>query len=209
MINEKLLTEVCMRVAGDYVPFPSSRFRGTYLVSHTKENQGSILKKCRATARRSREPVILSNNVTAITGYLGASAWTSELLRMGFGALRIVTFDVHGPANTLTEMLNLVAFLKARALNLLRLTAWDIQQPRAFITLVSVLLKEYPELRVYNVPGFPLDPDEEAHGSQNEPLGRRAEAYAKEIARIHAYHANGDLVDMETVLDYMDRRDRT
>lgn len=218
MINDARLTELAIRVMSDETRHHHQDT--TYLVAQTRDNQESVLCGCLMQWGNPRDPrgwpagvprVLISNNTYAtetISGYPGAPVWKKELIRFGFRADDIQTFDVHGPANTLTELAAMVDYTKKNGWSQIRLIAAPFHQLRAFMTVVSVLLKEYPELRVYNSVGCTLDWNEPVKHSQNESSTRRSDVIAKEIKRIHVYHEKGDLVDVETVLEYLDQRDR-
>jgi hypothetical protein len=79
---------------------------------------------------------------------------------------------------------------------------------RAFITTVSVVLREFPELRVYNRVGAALPWDETAVHSQGVLQCTRSELIHSELARIERYRNKGDLVSEREVLAYLQWRDR-
>ena len=211
MIDNAKLAALCVRVMSDYIPDePATEM--TYLVAHTRSNWGSLFDKCRIEFPfPASHRVLISRNMDVTeedNGTPDASLWREELGRIGFKEDDILSFNVHGDANTFTEMVAMVNFAKENGLKRLRFRAVPFQQPRAFITVVSVLLKQYPELRIYNSAGCPLPPNEPMRSSQNTLVGRRVNEFELEIEKIHRYHANDSLVDVEAVLDYLEWRDR-
>ncbi len=208
MINESKLTELAIRVMSDPYPWSTGRPDAAYLVAQTRDNENSVLDRHCGSSPIGR--LVVSNNIDAteeMCGYAGASVWMDKLDRSDIDIPTVESFDVRGPANTLTELTAMVNYIKEKGWKKIIITATPFHQLRAFITVVSVLLKEYPELKVYNQVGCPLDWNEPMKHSQNEPSAKRSDVIAKEIRRIHTYHEKGDLVDAETVLAYLDWRD--
>ena len=80
-------------------------------------------------------------------------------------------------------------------------------QERAFITMVTAALRQYPSLKLYSVPGAPQPWDEVVTHSQGTLQGTRAELIAEEQKRIEKYIAQGDLLPCEIILEYLRKRD--
>jgi hypothetical protein len=86
--------------------------------------------------------------------------------------------------------------------------AAPFHQLRAFITTASVVLREFPELRVYNQVGTALPWGETVYHSQGTLQCTRGELIQSEMARIERYRRKGDLVSAEEISRYLHWRDR-
>jgi len=73
---------------------------------------------------------------------------------------------------------------------------------------VSVVLRELPELRVYNQVGAALPWDDTVVHSQGVLQCTRSELIHSELARIERYRNKGDLVSEREVWTYLQWRDR-
>ena len=73
---------------------------------------------------------------------------------------------------------------------------------------MSVLLREFPGLRVYNRVGVPLPWDDTVVHSRGVLQCTRSELIHSEMARIERYRNKGDLVLEREVLAYLQWRDR-
>lgn len=109
--------------------------------------------------------------------------------------------------HTLVESQKLVRFAKARGYERLVVVSAPFHQERAFMTVVSVALREYPSLKVYSYPGEPQPWDEVVTHSQGKLRGTRAEMVAQEHKRIETYTAQGDLAPRANILKYLSSRD--
>lgn len=79
---------------------------------------------------------------------------------------------------------------------------------RAFVSMVSAVVKSKSDLSVYSFPGIPQSWEEHITHSQGILRGTRSELLANELAKIEKYYRSGDLVSAAEVLEYMDERDR-
>ena len=153
---------------------------------------------------------ILVNDGENKHGYPGFETWRKELLRMGVSDKAIVPLraeTINESVNTLTEAQALVRYALTQGWRHVYITAAPFHQLRAFITTVSVLLREYPELLVYNAVGTPLPWSERVRHSQGTLITTRKGLLTTEMERIHSYHLKGNLVSPEEVLAYLERRD--
>ena len=73
---------------------------------------------------------------------------------------------------------------------------------------MSVLLREFPGLRVYNRVGVALPWDDTVVHSQGVLQCTRSKLIHSELARIERYRNKGDLVPEREVLAYLQWRDR-
>jgi hypothetical protein len=76
------------------------------------------------------------------------------------------------------------------------------------MTTVSVALREFPELRVYNRVGMALPWHETVFHSQGTLACTRSDLIHRELERIERYQAKGDLASTAEVFDYLTQRDR-
>jgi len=109
--------------------------------------------------------------------------------------------------HTLIESQKTVRFARAQGYRRLIVVSSPFHQERAFMTMVTVALREYPALKLYSIPGAPQRWDEVVTHSQGKLRGTRAELIAEEQKRIEKYTAQGDLAPRQMVLDYLRRRD--
>ncbi len=109
--------------------------------------------------------------------------------------------------HTLIESQGVVRFARRRGYQRLIVTSSPFHQERAFMTAVTVALREYPTLKIYSYPGEPQPWDEVVTHSQGKLTGTRAELIAEEQKRIEKYTAQGDLAERREVLRYLRARD--
>ncbi len=119
---------------------------------------------------------------------------------------RIISYDVR--LNTRSESQALIRGAKVSGWKHIYITAPPFHQLRAFITAVSVALKEYPGLAIYNRVGKTMDWGEEIRHSQGESVGTRIGHIQKELKRIDYYHERGHLAPLDEVLKYLEKRDK-
>jgi hypothetical protein len=75
------------------------------------------------------------------------------------------------------------------------------------MTSVTVVLKYYPEIRIYSHNGNPLSWLDTVVHSQGKTAGPRKTLITGEIDRILRYQKKGALASDATVLKYLDKRD--
>ena len=121
--------------------------------------------------------------------------------------------DFNDKVNTLTELINTVRFARDHGWRKLLLVAPHFHQLRSFITAVTAVDQEYPELKVYNCLGNRLDWNEPAVHSQGAlHATTRFDLIEGEMKRIVAYQKDGQpypLVSVERALKYLKERDTT
>jgi hypothetical protein len=86
--------------------------------------------------------------------------------------------------------------------------AAPFHQERAFMTAVSVAIREYSDLCLYSYPGRALAWDEQVVHSQGTVRATRSELILSEQERINTYQKKGDLVSYSQVLSYLKKRDK-
>jgi hypothetical protein len=81
-------------------------------------------------------------------------------------------------------------------------------QFRAWLTIVQVILAEYPELNLWNLRGKPLKWHSIVRHCQGTLVAPRVELLDTEYDRCIRYFGLGHIASCERALEYMDERDR-
>lgn len=188
---------------------PPQPTHAAYLFAQTTDNQSSVLERGAALLKEGETELLLIGGSEPRSGYPGFDAWRAELLRLGVPDEKIAGVDTgtFDSLNTLTEALAAVRYCKAAALPTLTVVAAPFHQLRTFMTAVTALSREYPELRVFSTPGKAQPWYEPVAHSQGALTGCREGFIQTELERIERYQSKGDLVSIGTVLDYLRRRD--
>lgn len=201
------LEELLVRVLSDS-PIPWDSVDGVYLFGETQDNESSVLDRAARIWMKTRCQILVCDGETD-HGYPGYKLWREGLIMRSVPSQWI--FPIHTlyeiGVNTLTEAQSLVREAGKNQWKTLVISAAPFHQLRAFITTVSVLLKESPLLRVYNQVGLPLSWNETARHSQGILTRKRSELIHSEFERIERYHQKGDLISPEEVLAYLEERD--
>jgi len=200
-------TELLLRIFSD--AGPSGTAAAAYLFAQTQPNQDSVFAAARELLDRGAMRKILISDCRAKSGYPGAAAWRAAMADYGISpdAVDEVPMEPTEILHTLIESQAVVRFAKAQGYERLIVVSSPFHQERAFITVVTAALREYPSLKVYSLPGEPQSWDEVVTHSQGVQESTRAEWIAAEQQRIETYTAKGDLVERNKVLDYLRRRD--
>lgn len=199
--------ELLLRIFSD--AGPSGTAEAAYLFAQTQPNQDSVFAAARELLDRGAMRKILISDCRAKSGYPGAAAWRAAMADYGISpdAVDEVPMEPTEILHTLIESQAVVRFAKAQGYERLIVVSSPFHQERAFITVVTAALREYPSLKVYSLPGEPQSWDEVVTHSQGVQESTRAEWIAAEQQRIETYTAKGDLVERNKVLDYLRRRD--
>jgi len=177
-----------------------------YLFGQTSDNQISVLSRGMELWKKKLVASILINDGEIKHGYPGFASWKHELLRMGVvenAILPLRSNILNENVNTYTEARALVLYARAHGWKRIYISASPFHQLRAFISTVSVLLREYPSLCVYNAVGTPLPWSETVRHSQGTLIGKRRDFLKTELESIYCYYLKGDLVPPEKVLAYL------
>jgi len=201
------MKELIIRVLCDLRP--KNPTNGAYLYCQTKSNQQSIFKAALSLLNNSLTYRILILNTKAKSGYPGFTQWKQQLQQLGLYEEQIVGVIKKETSmlNTLIESEAIIRFAKQHSYRSLFVVAPPFQQLRAFMTSVTVALREYPELLIYSYPGVAMSWHEEVIHSQGTLKAKRRELIQKELERIEKYYRKGDLVSPEQVLSYLDKRE--
>jgi hypothetical protein len=77
------------------------------------------------------------------------------------------------------------------------------------MTAITVVLREYPALKLYSHPAFTMPWQEEAVHSQGTLKATRSELIHMELERINKYQKKGDLASFDEILTYLNNRQET
>lgn len=207
MSNIEILFELVIRILGDVRA--NQPADGVYLFAQTSGNQASVLAAAKQPLDQGLAPKVMMSKSGAKPGYPGFEVWREQLLALGINDGQIQGIDIGDTPNlnTLIEAQALIKFASQHGLTHLYVTASPFHQTRAFMTAVTVVLREYPRLKIYSYPGTVLSWHEEVSHSQDTVIAPRKDLIRAELERIEKYRRKGDLAHFGEVLDYLNRRD--
>jgi uncharacterized SAM-binding protein YcdF (DUF218 family) len=200
-------TELLLRILADVRP--SGVVEGAYLFGQTQPNQESVFATGRELAEQGRVQKLLISDCSPKSGYLGAADCRQAMIESGIpaGMIEEVPMEPTEILHTLIESQKVVRFARAQGYRRLIVVSSPFHQERAFMTMVTVALREYPSLKLYSIPGAAQRWDEIVTHSQGKLRGTRAELIAEEQKRIEKYTAQGDLLPRAQILEYLRKRD--
>jgi hypothetical protein len=200
-------TELLLRILADVRP--TGVVEGAYLFAETEPNQQSVFTAGRELVERDRVRKLLISDCTPKSGYLGAVAYRRAMIEFGIpaGTIEEVPMEPTEILHTMIESRTVVRFARAQGYRKLLVVSAPFHQERAFMSMVTAALREYPALKLYSHPGAPQPWDEVVTHSQGRLRGTRAELIAEEHKRIDKYAAQGDLLPRKAVLEYLRTRD--
>ncbi len=188
---------------------PKNPTNGAYLYCQTRGNQQSIFQAAQFLLNNSLTSKILILNTKPRSGYPGFTEWKQQLQQLG-----LFVEQIEGVKNNETSMLNtlieseaLIRFAKQHGYRSLFIVEPPFQQLRAFMTAVTVTLREYPELLIYSYPGEAMPWQEEVVHSQGTLKAKRRDLIQEELERIEKYQGKGDLALFKQVLSYLKKRE--
>ncbi|OHB63898.1 MAG: hypothetical protein A2Y77_01400 [Planctomycetes bacterium RBG_13_62_9] len=199
--------ELLLRVFADIRP--AGVVEGAYLFGQTESNQPSVFAVARELLERRQVQKILISDCLPKSGYIGAVACRRALIEFGIDsdAILEVPMEPTEILHTLIESQAVVRFAKARDYQRLIVVSSPFHQERAFMTMVTAALEQYPSLKIYSHPGAAQPWDEIVTHSQGQLTAIRAQWIAEEHKRIDKYIAQGDLLPREQILEYLRTRD--
>ena len=188
---------------------PNKPTNGAYLYCQTKSNQKSMFKAAHFLLNNLLTHRILILNTNAKSGYPGFVEWKQQLHQLGISEEQIegVLNKEMSMLNTLIESEAIIRFARQHSYHSPFVIAPPFQQLRAFMTAVTVALKEYPELLIYSYPGESMPWQEEVIHSQGTLKAKRRDLIQEELDRIEKYQSKGDLASPEQVLSYLNKRE--
>lgn len=206
-VSNPTVREFLRRVRQDVLP--PGRAKVAYLFTETSDNQYSVCDEGVSLLKQGRVDKIVLCDAETQHGYPGFCEWLREICSRGVSDKKVEkTFlPYNQDLNTLSESVVLVRYAKVFHWDTVIAVAPLFHQLRAFLTLISVSLREYPELRVYSRPGAIKDWNQEVRHSQGVVAGPCWELLLGEWERIERYHQQGYLVSPDEALDYLSRRD--
>ena len=205
MIEELIVRTLCDTL-------PARPADALFLFGQTPDNEQAVFAVAQEAVQRGLTDKVMCLGTQAMSGYPGYASWKAQFAARGIGE---EVLEPVAPVPAGTQMLH--TFIEAQSAirharqhkySTLVVTAAAFQQPRAFMTAVTLALREYPGLYIYSLPGQPLPWQQEVTHSQWEVTGTRAGLIAGEMSRIKQYYAKGDLASVGEVLDYLNRRDK-
>lgn len=200
-------TELLLRVFCD--PLPTGGVDAAYLFGQTVDNERSVLDAGAALVGDRRARTLWIPDSGPRFGYPGIKAWLEQLAARGVARARVAGVPTdHVPhLHTLSEAQTVVRFAREQGIKSVAVVAAPFHQLRAFMTVVSVVLREDSELTVFSRAGSSLPWDEVVCHSMGTLRASRQDLVGTELERIERYRAKGDLVLEVEVLEYLRRRD--
>ena len=183
---------------------------GAVLYSQTIENQNSVFLAAKNLLQNQIARKILFVNSGPISGYPGFSMWRSSLNKLGIQSTDIVGVELmKTPSlNTLIESEALINYAVKQKLRSVYVVSSPFHQLRAFMTLVTVALRRYPDLQIFSYPGISLPWLDKTVHSQGTLSGTRKDIIKAEFERIEKYKQKGDLLSEIEIINYLNKRDQ-
>ena len=191
-----------------------------YLFSETDDNRASVMEVARELYRRASR---VHGNNTAIPdnftnpGYSGYAEWY-KALHKHFVPVFVSVFPIKVPGNlnTMSEAQAMVRYAGEHGMMIVGIVAPAFHMPRAFLSAISVAVRECLDIKVYALPGATPDwwYDPVVH-SQGQLRNTRAELFRggerERIAKYQQegdYYLGGDLVSFQLAFEYLRARDK-
>jgi len=183
---------------------------GAVLYSQTKDNQNSVILAAKNILYNKLAKKILFIKSGPISGYPGFSTWTSELNKLGIQSNDMVGVELMktNSLNTLIESQAFINYAVQKKYRSLYVVSSPFHQLRAFMTLVTVALRYYPDLLIFSYSGISLPWSDKVVHSQGTLLGARKDLIKAEFERIEKYKQKGDLSSETKIIEYLNKRDR-
>lgn len=203
-----LFTTVAM-----YDVTPCHKVEMVYVFSETDDNRPSVVSAVHDMHADGIKRIGVPDNLKN-PGYSGFLQWGTALMKTGIGASDLFAIEVPGNLNTFSEAQAMVRYAFSHAIASVSVVAPPFHQSRAFLSAISVAVREYPELKIYSRPGVAMDWwCEGISHSQGVLKGTRAEFVSSERERIAKYqkdgnyYPGGDLVSFQQAFRYLCLRD--
>ena len=202
------LDELVTRVFCDTAPKTPADV--AYLFGETADNESSVLVAASLMWKLGRTKLIALCGHSGGRGYPGFDNWKEKLVGLGVPAKKIIGVSLSRdfPPSTHAESFGLVRYAKDNDWKIIYVVAPPIHQLRAFVTVVTAVLRERSPLLIYNFVGIPQRWEEHIIHSQGVQEGTRSELLVGEMKKIEKYYKKGDLVSGEEALKYLDKRDK-
>lgn len=208
LLGDYLMIELLIRTLCDSPPPKAAE--GTYLFGQTIDNQQSVFETGIELLQQGLTKKLLISGAGIISGYPGLAAWEQDLVALGVDAADIIAIEpiTDTILHTLIEAESLVRYLKTNNWKTVMLVSAPFHQLRCFMTVVSVALREMPELQIYNQVGTTLPWHETVTHSQGTLHLKRSDFIESELRRIDTYQQKGDLAKTQAVFNYLLQRDQ-
>ncbi len=202
------LSELQTRVFADHKRLPITE--AIYVFQETVENQYSPLRTAAELWSKKLVKTILVCDGETDHGAAGFEFCKKYLMKLCVpeDVIMAILMPPEVNVNTLSEAQYLVRFAKELEWYNIFISGVPFHQLRAFMITVSVVLREYPDLKVYSKVGEPLNWQEHVRHSQGVVEGTRSSLIGMEYLAILRYQKKRDIVSCEEVLAYLDRRDQ-
>ena len=183
---------------------------GAVLYSQTTDNQSSVFLAAKKIISNKLAKKILFIKSAPISGYPGFSSWTNELNKSGIQSNDIVGVELMktNSLNTLIESEAIIKYAAQKKYRSLYVVSSPFHQLRAFMTLVTVALRYYPEILIFSYTGISLPWLDKVVHSQGTLSGTRKDIIKAEFERIEKYKQKGDLSSEIKIIEYLNKRDR-
>lgn len=207
MNNDAEHVELLLRIFAD--TRPAGTADAAYLFAETEPNQESVFLAARDLIEQQRVRRILISDCTRKSGYIGAVAYRAAMVRAGIPAevIEEVPMEPAEILHTGIEADKTVQFTKAKGYQRLLVVSVPFHQERAFMSVVTALLRYDSSLKAYSHPGHPQPWDEIVTHSQGTLRATRAELIAEESKRIDIYTTQEYLFPRRRILEYLRQRD--
>jgi hypothetical protein len=176
----------------------------------TVDNENSIFLRTQQLYREElAENVAFGTGGRLLAGPNYLPDYQEKLIQLGIPKKAIIPVQITAQlAHTHTEAEAHISYAKEQEWKKVYLVGSFVHQFRVVVNTVSIVLKNYPKLKVFSQPGFRLPWMEENTLSQTSQKRKRYQDVEDEWKRIETYHAKGDLVSAPQVLNYLNNRDQ-
>jgi len=202
------LLELSQRIMDDDVP--KGKADAVIMYGETQDNERSIFLGVKQVYEKNLvKKVTFGQGGKLITGQDYLPDYQAKLIQFGIPKEAIIPIQItQAMAQTHTEASAHIAYAKAQQWKNVYVVASPFHLFRAFVNTISIVLHQYPKLKVFSSLGAHLPWTQVALHSQFVESGRRCDLVAKEWQRIEDHHAKGNLVSAHQVLDYLNQRDQ-
>jgi hypothetical protein len=189
---------------------PETAVNGAVLFSQTSDNQNSVFSAAKNILAGKLAEKILVVKSAPVGGYPGFSIWKSELSKIGIKSNKILGVEImkKNSLNTLIESKAIINYAVQKGYHSLYVVSSPFHQLRAFMTLVTVTLRYFPDLSIFSYTGVTLPWLDKVVHSQGTLSGTRKSFIKAEFDRIDKYQRKGDLASEREIIKYLNRRDK-
>jgi len=191
-----------------------------YLFSETDDNRSSCLSIATGLYRNGVTDRIAMAANSKNPGYSGFEEWLRALYVDLIPDLRrlkridVVPIVVSGNLNTFSEARAMLRYAQEHGMGTVGVVAPAFHMPRAFLSTISVSIRECPDIKVYALSGWVPDWwHKEVLHSQGTLKATRVHLIRTERERIARYqreghyYDGGDLVSFQQAFEYLRLRD--